>query len=620
MHDHNFLEDFHDIKFEDFLNHFIFLKNEKKIPTGNDDEEESTATAESAEPLEGKNNKPQEGKHNFMRSIANDIINNEPSTVLFRRMYWPLLLGIYHPATLHDLTKDVQKKRSLYKQDKDEYITKQSNLNIQKLDPQIFHPLSSDDKNPWTLKQKNQELNEEIKQDILRTHSEKKLFQNEAVRDALCKILFLWAKKNPSVSYKQGMNELVAIFFIINYREQVCPDVLNLKSDQFWKEYVTLFDRDEVEADTYILFDHFMNMGLKYLFSSPEEKKNQATKNSSKTVLLHKCTYIFHKLLKNLDKLLYNHLISLSIEPQIFLLRWIRLFYCREFPIDDTVILWDNFFSDCFLTNWEKGFPAEVSGDTIEVAHMTSNVFPLVDYFAISMILFIRSFLLENDENYCLKRLFKYPPVENVRILIDLSFKIKARSEKKEKGAKKDDLPVSNSVGVDGGSNVGGCLGSFPARNGAKEGVASLAREGAVSLAREGAVSLAREGVANLAREGVANLARTSGNNSIASDHLERNRYKPTANTLVLNKETKILNTPATLSRINSKLNGVIDSLNNLSFTVGNEKHRVELQQNVFRLSEIFRELKSMEHNCAESMPEDLEMNWKREAPPIYFG
>ncbi|EUD69188.1 hypothetical protein C922_00051 [Plasmodium inui San Antonio 1] len=604
MHNHNFLEDLHDIKFEDFLNHFIFLKSGDKIPTGNDDEEESAATVDLADPSEEKTKKPQEERHNFMRSIANDIINNEPNTVLFRRVYWPLLIGIYHPATLDELVKDVQKKRSSYKQDKDEYITKQSNLNIQKLDPQIFHPLSSDDKNPWTLKQKNQELNEEIKQDILRTHSERKLFQNEEVRDTLCKILFLWAKKNPSVSYKQGMNELVAIFFIVNYREQVCRDIQNLKSDQFWKEYFILFDRDEVEADTYILFDHFMNMGLKYLFSSPEEKRNQATKNSSKTVLLHKCTYIFHKLLKNLDKLLYNHLISLSIEPQIFLLRWIRLFYCREFPIDDTVILWDNFFSDCYLTNWENGFPAQVSGDIIEVAHMTSNLFPLVDSFAISMILFIRSFLLENDENYCLKRLFKYPPVENIRILIDLSFKIKARSEKKEKCAKRDDLPVSNSVGVAGGSNVGGCLGSFQIRNAAKEGVPNLAREG----------------VANLAREGAANLARTSGNNSIAGDHLERNRYKPTANTLVLNKEVKILNTPATLSRINSKLNSVIDSLNNLSSIVGNEKHRVQLQQNVFRLSEIFRELNIMEHNCAESMPEDSEMNWKKEAPPIYFG
>ncbi|CAA9989405.1 GTPase-activating protein, putative [Plasmodium knowlesi strain H] len=587
MHNDNFLEDPHDIQFEDFLNHFILLQNEKKIPTGNNDEEESAAKVEFVKSSEEKKNL-QEGRNNFVQSIANGIINNEPNTILFRRIYWPLLIGIYHPTTLYELTKGVQKKRNLYKQDKDEYITKQSNLNIQKLDPQIFHPLSSDDKNPWTLKQKNQELNEEIKQDILRTHSEKNLFQNEAVRDTLCKILFLWAKKNPSVSYKQGMNELVAIFFIVNYREQVCPDILNLKNDQFWKEYVTLFDRDEVEADTYILFDHFMNMGLKYLFSSPEEKKNQATKNSSKTVLLHKCTYIFHKLLKNMDKLLYNHLISLSIEPQIFLLRWIRLFYCREFPIDDTVILWDNFFSDCYLTNWENGFPAEITGDTIEVAHMTSNVFPLVDYFAISMILFIRSFLLENDENYCLKRLFKYPPVENIRILIDLSFKIKARSDKKDKCAKRDDVPVSSSVAVDGNSSVGGCLDSFQPKNQAKDGA--------------------------------VNLARTSGNNNIVSDHLERNRYKPTANILMLNKETKILNTPAMLSRINSKLNSVIDSLNNLSFIVGNEKNRVELQQNVFRLREIFRELKSMEHNYAEPMQEDLEVNWKKETPPIYFG
>ncbi|SBT41613.1 GTPase-activating protein, putative [Plasmodium ovale wallikeri] len=587
MHDNNFLEDLHDINFDDFLKSFILEKNEKNTVASTNDLDD----VKEVHSHEHNEKNDIYRRNNLMVSLANDILNNNISTILFRRIYWPLLLGIYNSTNLDDLIEDVQKKRNLYKCDKDEYITKQTNLNIQKLDPQIFHPLSSDDKNPWTLKQKNQELNEEIKQDILRTYSEKKIFQNEGIRDTLNKILFVWAKKNPSISYKQGMNEIVAIFFIVNYREQVNNDLLNFENKKYYKHYCFLFDKNEIESDTYIIFDHFMNMGLKYLFTSQEEKKIQSTKNSYKTVLLQKCTYIFHKLLKNADKLLYNHLISLSIEPQIFLLRWIRLFYCREFQIDDTVILWDNFFADCYLKNWEKGFYFDLNGDTIEVAHMTSHIFPLVDYFAISMILFIRSFLLESDENYCLKRLFKYPPVENIRILIDLSFKIKSRNEKKERNSKKEDtsrLNITNSINVvhTDSFNVNtstiksNSLSTFPVKDGVSNNIGK----------------------------------------NVTSEYIERNRYKPNVNVHTLNKEIKKTNIPTALNNINNKLNKVIDNLNSLSFNVMNDSHRVELEQNIFHLNEIYHELKYMEHGCEETLLQEVEIKKKNQVPPIYFG
>ncbi|SBT78213.1 GTPase-activating protein, putative [Plasmodium ovale] len=538
MHDNNFLEDLHDINFDDFLKSFILEKNEKNTVASTNDLDD----VKEVHSHEHNEKNDIYRRNNLMVSLANDILNNNISTILFRRIYWPLLLGIYNSTNLDDLIEDVQKKRNLYKCDKDEYITKQTNLNIQKLDPQIFHPLSSDDKNPWTLKQKNQELNEEIKQDILRTYSEKKIFQNEGIRDTLNKILFVWAKKNPSISYKQGMNEIVAIFFIVNYREQVNNDLLNFENKKYYKHYCFLFDKNEIESDTYIIFDHFMNMGLKYLFTSQEEKKIQSTKNSYKTVLLQKCTYIFHKLLKNADKLLYNHLISLSIEPQIFLLRWIRLFYCREFQIDDTVILWDNFFA-------------------------------------------------ESDENYCLKRLFKYPPVENIRILIDLSFKIKSRNEKKERNSKKEDtsrLNITNSINVvhTDSFNVNtstiksNSLSTFPVKDGVSNNIGK----------------------------------------NVTSEYIERNRYKPNVNVHTLNKEIKKTNIPTALNNINNKLNKVIDNLNSLSFNVMNDSHRVELEQNIFHLNEIYHELKYMEHGCEETLLQEVEIKKKNQVPPIYFG
>ncbi|CXI97682.1 GTPase-activating protein, putative [Plasmodium berghei] len=607
MHADNFLEDLQGIHFDDFLKKFPLNENDILNCEDSTDNNKSDYLSSSVE------NNDVYNKNNFILLLANNILDDSSKIIPpLRRVYWPLLLGIYKYNNLEELTKEIEKKRNLYKRDKDEYITKQINLDIQKLDPRIFHPLSSDDKNPWTLKQKNQELNNEIKQDILRTYSEKKIFQDEKIRDILNKILFIWAKKNPSISYKQGMNEIVAIFFIVNYREQIMQNDISNSCDnkKYYKEYLTLFKNDEVESDTYIIFDHFMNMGLKYLFSSREDKKTQLSKNSCKTVLLQKCTYIFHKLLKNLDKQLYNHLISLSIEPQIFLLRWVRLFYCREFPIDDTIILWDIFFSDCYAKNWKNGFEFDFKGDIIEIAHMTSEVFPLIDYFSISMVLFIKTFLLENDENSCLKRLFKYPPVENIRILIDLSIKLRQKYEKKEKIIKKEEFQNPNNIFNNnfGSNNIGS---NQIGGNNYITNTGSINNISPLSSNRNSNTNN------NLSTFKIKTDINKNNINNINDQINERHKY---INVSSLSQKIKNVNIPNSLNTVNSKLNKVINNLNNLSYNVLNPHHRGDLQQNIFNLNEILKELKYIEQISEEKMENQIEFEKKNDEPYIYLG
>lgn len=49
-------------------------------------------------------------------------------------------------------------------------------------------------------------LREEIKKDVDRTYQEMEFFQDENILKLLSNVLFVWCKKNPEVSYKQGMN------------------------------------------------------------------------------------------------------------------------------------------------------------------------------------------------------------------------------------------------------------------------------------------------------------------------------------------------------------------------------------------------------------------------------
>lgn len=62
-------------------------------------------------------------------------------------------------------------------------------------------------------------LNEEIRKDVSRTYQELPFFQNAAVLKLLTEVLFVWCKINPEVSYKQGMNELLASIVWVYFHE-----------------------------------------------------------------------------------------------------------------------------------------------------------------------------------------------------------------------------------------------------------------------------------------------------------------------------------------------------------------------------------------------------------------
>jgi len=107
-----------------------------------------------------------------------------------------------------------------------------------------------------------------------------------------------------------------------------------------------------------------------------------------------KCRRILHIYLRTRDPELHSHLDALKIEPQVFLLRWVRLLLGREFHLEDILILWDAIFSH-------------------------NPDLSLVDYMCVAMLMYIRSQLLERDYSGCLMRLFKYPPVEDITLFVE---------------------------------------------------------------------------------------------------------------------------------------------------------------------------------------------------------
>lgn len=105
--------------------------------------------------------------------------------------------------------------------------------------------------------------------------------------------------------------------------------------------------------------------------------------------------------MKTLDSKLYNVIHNLGVEPQVFLIRWLRCVLAREFHLLDTLIVWDNIF----LRTQENH---------------SDNKLWFLDFLSIAMIIYDRrNILCMTDYAKVLQRLLKFPPMENIITLIN---------------------------------------------------------------------------------------------------------------------------------------------------------------------------------------------------------
>ena len=387
--------------------------------------------------------------------------SSSPAVPFLRRLHWARLLRLLSGETLEDWAHQVQEQRQRYRSLRQQQQLSASQLAT--LDPQRFHPLAATAGNPWSQRQADEELQEEIWRDIERTYPERQLFNKEGTRRSLQRVLFTWAKKNSDVSYKQGMNEILAVLYLACAREAVpSPPAGEASSTPF--SVIFSADPADIEADAFCLFDGLMTgCCMRFMYLPPQKEppasppKNNLLgpllgppgppgppRAAATSAVLHRCNMVFDVVLRKADPEVYSHLNELGVEPQLFLLRWLRLLFSREFHIEDTLLIWDALLADAWLSVEQQGVEpgaagagavttAAARGDVAaggartpeECAAAATKKLPLVDYFAIAMLKFIRQQLLESDYSSCLRRLLKFPPIESVQCLVALSLAIR---------------------------------------------------------------------------------------------------------------------------------------------------------------------------------------------------
>ena len=298
-----------------------------------------------------------------------------------------------------------------------------------------------------------------INLDIIRTYQNINLFSQEKIKKLLLNILFIWCKENDDVSYRQGMNDLVAILIIcfypyyFSFEEKEKPNkedvikYINIKEPKERYKYSNIVynyfhDEDEIECDLFFAFDSLMKKGMKNLFDprlfqrgEPEYKLYEIFSDMYKeeideekvNFISRRCFLLINEKLKKIDEELFQYFKKIDINCGAFLQKWLRCIFCREFELNQVFILWDVILVEDFVNEKTQKY---------SLAFM--------DSICLAMILRLRKYILNRDQNDCFSLLFKYPKIDNIKNIIVLAYHIHQIILQKKNGKDIDNKIILN--------------------------------------------------------------------------------------------------------------------------------------------------------------------------------
>jgi TBC1 domain family protein 5 len=393
---------------------------------------------------------------NGVENFRKYSLNGELDKYHIRGMAWKIFMEVLpETETLEQWVETIDKLRK-------EYKTKtKSLLKAQKFkgDPLSGMAVTNTDSATWNTYYADNDTKKLINLDLDRTFQELSLFHQNKIKSNLADILFIWNKENLDVGYQQGMNDILAVTFLglypcyfKNVKKLGKNEILKISSEQISAIqnaediYDFFHDEDELYSDLYFCFSKLMKRGLKELFETfkgtekhiIDYKKYQLFSNQleeeptddMQNPLNIRCTLIIKEKLKSIDPELYQHFKKIGLNCGIFLQRWLKCMFDREFDLKDIFIIWDSIFA------------------TPDVQNGYGLVF--LDYIAISMILRIRKKLLESDQNECFATLFKYPNIENISELVIFSNNLQIAVEEMIRG--KRSIFLDNILGINTGN------------------------------------------------------------------------------------------------------------------------------------------------------------------------
>lgn len=245
----------------------------------------------------------------------------------------------------------------------------------------------------------DEEVIKMLRKDISRTFSEMSYFQQGDTQQMLERILFIWTREQGAITdgqhYQQGMHELLAVVVMCLIKDIQRADETRRysntagqkKEEKEKVKWIDVLTKDYLEHDAFCIFSHLMHT-VQPFYSGASFVPGHT--DATQPFLYFKVQQIHYNLLARYDPELFAHLEKANVLPQLFLIRWLRLLFTREFKIEQSFVIWDGI--------------------------LQSKGIELVDYFCVAMISYIRETLLAMNPSHCLTKVFHYPNLENHQV------------------------------------------------------------------------------------------------------------------------------------------------------------------------------------------------------------
>lgn len=165
---------------------------------------------------------------------------------------------------------------------------------------------------PWNTLRQDETLRAEILQDVQRLPDEP-FYHQPLTQTLILDVLFIYCKLNPDVGgYRQGMHELLAPIVYVLEQDAISPNGTDSEGSTDLM-MVEMLDANFIEHDAFALFTGVMEHAKTFYETGDNAKTGQST-------IVEKSQHIHEVLLYKVDPDLSNHLKSIEVLPQIFLM------------------------------------------------------------------------------------------------------------------------------------------------------------------------------------------------------------------------------------------------------------------------------------------------------------
>ena len=349
-----------------------------------------------------------------------------------RIVYWKVFLGLLsvpeNGSTVEDVLErwevESERSREKYAALKAQHAINIKSRHLEDDDEEglaVDNPLSDHQESSWGDYFKHSQIEREIQKDLTRMSDEVAFYEKRHIHDLMLNALRMYTLEYPDPGYRQGMHDLLGTFVYFFYRNNhslrasTAADKKKLKPATL--DLLTLVlptSEEDLEGEVFQLFEALLQ-GKRSRLVDWYIVVRSGVRNEE-TPIMRMCKRLQSTVLPMYDNELYKHLKEHDIEPTVYALRWFRVWFIREFGVRGAAPLWDAVLCEILyhtVSDTDIGV-LEASG----LNPLEMGVMPLI---SAAMLLYLSADLRSYDYSQTLKRLMRYPPVEDVHAFVTKS-------------------------------------------------------------------------------------------------------------------------------------------------------------------------------------------------------